>query len=179
MNWCVLFPCRVSPGYSSREKPGSPPEHANVTVDGTECRHDGNGTLPEPRDNGHSSSPVGDGTGPLQHHTYQPTRNVQYEHRNDPDVAAPKPKWHEYHPQPSPGAEAAHLRARGRDGEWFWSEHAGELCHYPTAPADEGACRPDLAQAPGPTKAAEYYGNSPAGDTELATEELTGNARED
>lgn len=176
---CLFFPCRFSPGYSSREKPSSPPEHSNVTVDGTERRHDGNGTLPEPRDNGHGSSPVGDGTGPLQQHTYQPTRNVQYEHRNDPNVAAPKPKWHEHHTQPSAGAKAAHLRARGWDGEWFRSEHAGELSHYPAAPADERAGEPSAAEAPGPAQAAGHHGNGPAGHAELAAEELTGDAGED
>lgn len=172
-----FFLCRVSPGYSNCEEPGRPPEHANFTADGTERRHDGNGTLPEPRDNGHSSHPVRDGTGPLQQHTYQPTGNVQHEHRNDPSVAAPKPKRYEYHTQPSPGAEAAHLGARGWDGEWVWSEHAGELAHDPAAPADEG--RPVLAQAPGPTEAAKHHGNGPAGKPELAAEGLTGDAWED
>lgn len=172
-------PCRFSAGYSSREKPSSPSEHADITVDGTEHRHDGNGTLPEPRDNGHSHCPIRDGTGPLQHHAYQPTRNVQYEHRNDPNVAAPKPKWHEHHTQPSPGAKATCLRARGWDSEWVWSEHAGELSHDPAAPADERAGRPGLAEAPRPSKAAGHYGNGPAGSPELATEELTGDAWED
>ena len=175
----VLSPLRFSAGDSSRAKPGSPPEHAVVTVDGTECKHDGNGTLSEPRDNGHSRCPVRDGTGALQHHTDQPARNVQREPRNGPYVAAPKPKWHEHHTQPRPGATAACLWARGWDGERVWSEHAGELSHEPAAPADERAGGPGLAEAPGPTAAAEHYGNGPAGSPELAAEELTGDAWED
>ncbi|KFO37596.1 Mastermind-like protein 3 [Fukomys damarensis] len=49
---------RLPPGHRSSEEPGSPPEYADVTADGTELRHDGHGTLPEPRDHGHSCCPV-------------------------------------------------------------------------------------------------------------------------
>lgn len=177
---CLLFPCRVSPGYGSCEEPGSPPDHANITADGTERRHDGIGALPEPRDNGHGSSPVRDGTGSVQHHSHQPSRNVQYEHRNDPNVAASKPKWHEHPTQPRPGTKAARLwRAGYRDGEWFWSEHAGELGPQPAAPADEGAGGAGLAQASGPPQASKHYGDSPARCTKLATKEPAGAAWED
>lgn len=176
---CPVFLFRLSPGHGGREEPGGPPEHSNVTVDGTEHGHDGNGAFPEPGDDDPISSPVGDGTGPLQHHAHQPTRNVQYEHRNDPNDAAPKPKWHEHHTQPGPGTEAACLQPGGRDGERFRSEHVGEFGPNPAAPTDERASRPGLAEVPGPSKASKHYGNSPARSTKLATEEPAGDAWED